>query len=809
MYFSYCIEAWSASQGAFYCRHHDMLAEASASSAEMLTIIVSNSFGAPSRFHVTLPSDATIQELMQKVAEESKFVPGTFALLRGENTHRLTDADVDTQQLANAGICNKCRLSILGVNDGTPLCVDADESSSAAAAALGTVALWSQSRGEGGGMFHGPLNRGVHGGHSSSNEPNASGFVGLVNQGATCYLSSLLQSLFMTPEFRRALYDATDAAPKPARAQDKENCRSTETDQTAASSDSSGGGSGRSAGGGLSVLVRRGDGSGSGEGGTGILRQLQRLFVSLQTSNAQAIDTKELTKSFGWSSGDSFIQHDVQELLRVLFDALETELECTSQAGALSRIYRGEWTDYVQCKHCFHQSLNPSHFDDINLAIRAFDEQQTQFGSLEEALTAFLQPETLEGDNAYFCEACACKQPALKGTRFLSLPPILCVGLKRFDFDLQTLSRVKLHHAVRIPSTLDVAPFVDGGSVARQHSQTKRTIVGAASPETESPSGPGGGAKLPPMAPLPPSAIGVDGSDVRMTVAMPEGQGKETIRVAAAEKAESAGSLYELFSLLMHSGSALAGHYFAYIKELRSGEWYLFNDSRVTKATPEQLKAARGEGDGAPGATCYMCLFRRMAGSAKGGEEDDAGAEDGEGGVPQQSHGLQVEVPDALKELLLRPEASAGSKSSTSNPAQPQESGTADDAVDHSAGTTAPTQSTGGVKRVAPGSEVDRSTDQQTPGVAASAVNQAFQIMKSRGGSVPTMMPLSKDTACADGGAGPRTSEDDADLQAAIIASLGGGGRGGSGGATGSSIESMVVDTAWETAPPPCEMSDG
>ena len=27
------------------------------------------------------------------------------------------------------------------------------------------------------------------------------------------------------------------------------------------------------------------------------------------------------------------------------------------------------------------QSLNPSHFDDINLAIRAFDEQQTQFGS--------------------------------------------------------------------------------------------------------------------------------------------------------------------------------------------------------------------------------------------------------------------------------------------------------------------------------------------------------------------------------------------------------------------------------------------
>ncbi len=33
-----------------------------------------------------------------------------------------------------------------------------------------------------------------------------SGFVGLVNQAMTCYLNSLLQTLYMTPEFRKALY---------------------------------------------------------------------------------------------------------------------------------------------------------------------------------------------------------------------------------------------------------------------------------------------------------------------------------------------------------------------------------------------------------------------------------------------------------------------------------------------------------------------------------------------------------------------------------------------------------------------------
>ena len=33
-----------------------------------------------------------------------------------------------------------------------------------------------------------------------------SGFVGLVNQAMTCYLNSLLQTLYMTPEFRNAIY---------------------------------------------------------------------------------------------------------------------------------------------------------------------------------------------------------------------------------------------------------------------------------------------------------------------------------------------------------------------------------------------------------------------------------------------------------------------------------------------------------------------------------------------------------------------------------------------------------------------------
>ncbi|CAF1143399.1 unnamed protein product, partial [Brachionus calyciflorus] len=32
------------------------------------------------------------------------------------------------------------------------------------------------------------------------------GYVGLINQAMTCYLNSLIQTLYMTPEFRNGIY---------------------------------------------------------------------------------------------------------------------------------------------------------------------------------------------------------------------------------------------------------------------------------------------------------------------------------------------------------------------------------------------------------------------------------------------------------------------------------------------------------------------------------------------------------------------------------------------------------------------------
>lgn len=53
---------------------------------------------------------------------------------------------------------------------------------------------------------------------------------------------------------------------------------------------------------------------------------LQSLFYKLQYSDS-SVATKELTKSFGWDTYDAFLQHDVQELNRVLCEKLEEKMK--------------------------------------------------------------------------------------------------------------------------------------------------------------------------------------------------------------------------------------------------------------------------------------------------------------------------------------------------------------------------------------------------------------------------------------------------------------------------------------------------
>ena len=181
---------------------------------EMITCIISRPTG---RVTVTLPADTTLSQLHQAVATQANVVPGTFELrrqalgpLNDAPPLRLADADADTVRLFEASLggkhtgthSSKVYLELAGIDGGFPVHMPASDSG-VAASALGMVTTWSQQRGA---EQLPQVAKSV--GHSSDAEPNAAptnigapknaeGFVGLINQGATCYLSSLLQVTLM------------------------------------------------------------------------------------------------------------------------------------------------------------------------------------------------------------------------------------------------------------------------------------------------------------------------------------------------------------------------------------------------------------------------------------------------------------------------------------------------------------------------------------------------------------------------------------------------------------------------------------
>lgn len=167
-----------------------------------------------------------------------------------------------------------------------------------------------------------------------------------------------------------------------------------------------------------------------------------------QETSRRSISTTDLTKSFGWNSHNSFVQHDVQELLRVLLNALEDSFSGRPEiTGAVAGLYNGRFDDYVECLRCRVENGRPAIFMDVSLVIQPFGSTH-RMRSVEEALRYYLGADVLTGDNQYECEACGKLSDARKGQKFKELPYILTLQLKRFDYDFAYDRRVKINDRV-------------------------------------------------------------------------------------------------------------------------------------------------------------------------------------------------------------------------------------------------------------------------------------------------------------------------------------------------------------------------
>jgi len=76
--------------------------------------------------------------------------------------------------------------------------------------------------------------------------------------------------------------------------------------------------------------------------------------------------------------------------------------------------------------------------------------------SIYESLETMIKGDTLDGDNAYYCERCDKKVSAVKRVCIKKLPNYLIVALKRFEFDYNTMTKKKINDYCEFPQNLNL-----------------------------------------------------------------------------------------------------------------------------------------------------------------------------------------------------------------------------------------------------------------------------------------------------------------------------------------------------------------
>ncbi|XP_058493383.1 ubiquitin carboxyl-terminal hydrolase 24 isoform X7 [Solea solea] len=240
---------------------------------------------------------------------------------------------------------------------------------------------------------------------------SVSGFVGLKNGGATCYMNAVFQQLYMQPGLAEAFLSIED-----------------DTDQPEES----------------------------------VFYQVQSLFGHLMESKLQYYVPENFWKIFKMWNKELYVreQQDAYEFFTSLVDQLDEHLKKMGREQIFKNTFQGIFSDQKICKDCPHRYEREETFMALNLGVTACQ-------SLEISLDQFVRGEVLEGSNAYYCERCKEKRTTVKRTCIKSLPSVLCIHLMRFGFDWESGRSIKYDEQIRFPWVLNMEPYTVSG-MARQ-----------------------------------------------------------------------------------------------------------------------------------------------------------------------------------------------------------------------------------------------------------------------------------------------------------------------------------------------------
>lgn len=119
------------------------------------------------------------------------------------------------------------------------------------------------------------------------------------------------------------------------------------------------------------------------------------------------------------------------------------------QTTDIHQIFGGTLQSSLICHRCKHVSIQSESFLDLSLEI-------SQVQTLQEALAHFTDPEILQGDNSYRCNACQGFVTAVKRFSIRRAPNVLMLHLKRFDRYRKDI------RSIEFPEQLNLSPFMFG-----------------------------------------------------------------------------------------------------------------------------------------------------------------------------------------------------------------------------------------------------------------------------------------------------------------------------------------------------------